>query len=154
MRDTDRFKPSASNMCRRLQTIRGLICLTVGSENLEFSLMQHRGRELLKVEHRAHPRWVLSVEEDSSWTQTRRLLASKMMEKPLEECGICMDDMRARVSCGRCGQPTCKDCYIANFEAGRGVVVCPFCRYEVGVAKSTADLEFALCMLRGVSMEP
>lgn len=76
-----------------------------------------------------------SVLEDSVWADVKRVLAKKVNRATATErwtCDICCEASPNRVSCNKCANDTCGECYIRALVAGQGVVVCPWCRGRTG----------------------
>jgi len=70
--------------------------------------------------------------------QTWRIIARDLDQKsapiPAQppECSVCCESSYDRVSCHKCVNAICLDCYVSIFLSGKGVITCPFCRYRVG----------------------
>ena len=52
------------------------------------------------------------------------------------ECHICEDyDSKvnnSQISCPKCANTYCMYCYIDMFKKNKGLIICPFCRYQCG----------------------
>ena len=77
--------------------------------------------------------FTLSVFDDSVWTDVYRSLAKKLACDAGEwTCDICCEVASKRVSCNKCSNESCGECYIRSFVHGEGVIVCAFCRQRTG----------------------
>ena len=58
-------------------------------------------------------------------------------------CQICLEiNNICNCRCNRCGEAYCPSCYIDLFKSGKGVIKCPFCRFEIGVRQDESHMEF------------
>ena len=55
----------------------------------------------------------------------------RVKNKIQDICDIC-EENKNRVSCTRCYNYTCAECYIKIFTENEGIIKCPYCRYEYG----------------------
>lgn len=78
----------------------------------------------------------ITILPDNSWTEIKRHIIKKIKfsnEKNKSYlCSICAEQMKKRVSCARCSNGTCGNCYINIFKANNGIIKCPHCRYSYG----------------------
>jgi len=47
-------------------------------------------------------------------------------------CNVCDESDILPMSCPKCFQLWCIDCYISRFRSGQGIVMCPNCKHCVG----------------------
>ena len=64
-----------------------------------------------------------------------------------EECGICFENNK-EVSCHKCGERHCYECYICLFEAGHGVITCPFCRTSTGHKMTSQEVVCGISQIK------
>ena len=85
--------------------------------------------ELLLTEHQAQ----LTIFKDDNWDDLKRCIDRKMSRDKDVDCSICLEDMRGqRVSCPKCANDWCIDCYINIYKHNKGIIRCPYCRFEYG----------------------
>lgn len=48
------------------------------------------------------------------------------------DCDICCNKISKNVSCNKCSNNWCINCYINLFRSGKGVIICPCCRFSIG----------------------
>ena len=48
-----------------------------------------------------------------------------------DECEICYKHTK-RISCTKCNNMICRECYISLFQEGHGIITCPYCRTQHG----------------------
>jgi len=75
------------------------------------------------------------------------LLHKNQDENQDEECGICYENNK-EVSCHKCGERHCYECYIRLFEAGQGVITCPFCRTSTGQKMTSRELAYGISHIK------
>lgn len=87
---------------------------------------------------------------DNDWSELKRHIDSKIMElkNPSKECDICMDTITKTVSCNKCANRYCTECYIKLFESGKGIIICPFCRSKVGFKHNKTELSLGVRTIR------
>lgn len=91
----------------------------------------------------------VSVTPSSTWKEVKRNIDKKLEAEGVEwSCTICTEACNVRVSCNTCSLEVCGNCYVRNFEVGKGIVTCPFCRKKTGVSLSDLDVENGARMIR------
>jgi hypothetical protein len=97
-------------------------------------------------------RSIMTVTCGMSWKQITRAVEKKRDFVPGPRCcGICCEERSgpaSNVSCNRCANSFCGECYIGLFRTGRGIIRCPFCRDEFGFLMSPQDVERGVRMIR------
>ena len=95
------------------------------------------------------PDFTFTVLETSVWTDIKRILQKKMSTHDDRwTCDVCYEESAHRVSCNRCSNDICGECYIRAFRSGHGVVVCPWCRHRTGTHFPPAMIEIMTCRIR------
>lgn len=61
-----------------------------------------------------------------------------------QNCDICFEKINKRVSCSKCSNYYCSNCYINIFKTGKGIITCPFCRYSYGTKMNDFMLPMAI----------
>jgi hypothetical protein len=61
-----------------------------------------------------------------------------------QDCGVCFEKINKRVSCPKCSNYYCSNCYINIFKTGKGIIACPFCRYSYGTMMTDLILSLAV----------
>ena len=69
-----------------------------------------------------------------SWDEIKRLIDAILSNEKSEECSICStrEIQIRRISCPKCANDWCTNCYVNIFRTNKGIVKCPFCRYTYG----------------------
>jgi len=49
-----------------------------------------------------------------------------------EDCIMCCEKIQNNVTCSKCSNNYCSECYINLFKIGKGIIKCPHCRFEIG----------------------
>lgn len=80
----------------------------------------------------------ITILESNDWNEIKRHIDSKINMQIKYECSICLsNNLKKTVSCNKCACYWCIPCYAEIFKVNRGLIKCPFCRYEFG--KTTDD---------------
>lgn len=74
---------------------------------------------------------IITLLPDDSWKQIQRHI-NKKLNYIIEDCSICFNEIKTNVSCNKCGNNWCRDCYINIFRINKGIIKCPHCRFEFG----------------------
>ena len=125
---------------KRACVVMEMILSYIPKEEIEFVRNEITGElELLFPKKRA----MMTITATNSWREIKRHIDAKISEKKTSECPICSSDkiQKRRVSCTKCAEAWCVDCYINIFRANKGITKCPFCRYEVGFEVSDSMVE-------------
>ena len=84
----------------------------------------------------------LSIESNITWNEIKRNIYKKINPDTSDNtCGICFYDLNRRVSCNKCANFYCTECYINLYKIGEGLISCPFCRHTVGVKISKSHID-------------
>lgn len=78
---------------------------------------------------------IMTILNDNTWDEIKRHIDVIMnTQKPPDTCSICFTDkIKERVvRCTKCASEWCVGCYADIFRANKGIIKCPFCRYEFG----------------------
>jgi hypothetical protein len=125
---------------KRACVVMEMILSYIPKEEIEFVRNEITGElELLFPKKRA----MMTIKATNSWREIKRHIDAKISEKKSSECPICSSEkiQKRRVSCTKCAEAWCVDCYINIFRANKGITKCPFCRYEVGFEMSDSMVE-------------
>ena len=74
----------------------------------------------------------ISVLPDSTWKEIKRHIDKKLIslrknhEGIIDDCVICFEPIKNNVSCPKCSNNHCGNCYINLFKSGKGIITCPF----------------------------
>jgi len=72
---------------------------------------------------------------DNNWNEIKRHIDKKIIvlcNGILEDCIICCESIQKNVTCPKCSNNWCGECYINLFKNGKGVITCPHCRFSFG----------------------
>jgi len=85
---------------------------------------------------------IITILEDNTWDEIKRHIDAKLNSDEYISCSICSEDMKhKKVSCPHCANYWCIPCYINIFRANRGLIKCPYCRFEYGYKQSDEMVE-------------
>lgn len=74
------------------------------------------------------------------WKEAKRILDKKMNSDDKNECEICYTQMiENKVSCPKCANYYCGECYINIYRENKGIIICPFCRWKYGYKPSNIE---------------
>ena len=77
----------------------------------------------------------ITILPGSNWKEIKRHIDKKIIVQRngiSEGCIICYEKIRNNVTCPKCSNNYCGECYINLFKKGKGVITCPHCRYSIG----------------------
>lgn len=77
----------------------------------------------------------ITILPDNNWNDIKRHIDRKI-KGANKNCLICCNKVKIKVSCNKCSQDYCSECYINLFKVGKGIIVCPFCKYSFGIRMS------------------
>ena len=102
----------------------------IPNEDISFRRNPHTG-DVELVFHRIKA--VLSILDTNTWDEIKRHIDAKLNSKNNNSCSICLGDMSVKkVSCPKCANYWCIQCYIDIFKVNRGIIKCPYCRFQYG----------------------
>ena len=88
----------------------------------------------------------ITILHDNTWKEVQRNIDKKIArfndEHLQDECSVCFEHTNEAVSCNKCSNDICTECYIKLFKSGEGIITCPHCRFETGskIPKNMIDL--------------
>lgn len=85
--------------------------------------------EIFLIEQKAQ----ISILENTEWKALKRGIELKIKQEYNTLCSICYENINKNVSCSKCYNNWCGECYISLFISGEGIIKCPFCRYSFGI---------------------
>ena len=97
--------------------------------NLKFTNEQRFDnlRELSLVDYKAN----IVIIKENTWKDIDKTIEQIITEKyKNNDCSICFNEIKINVRCNFCRKNWCVDCYINLFKTGKGIIKCPFFRYE------------------------
>jgi len=77
---------------------------------------------------------MMTILDSNTWDEIKRHIDVKMSNERSNECSICSTNeiQKRRVTCTKCANEWCVNCYIRIFRTNKGITKCPFCRYSIG----------------------
>jgi hypothetical protein len=124
-----------------MNTILHKIKTYVPNESISFRKHPHTGN----VEVVFHSINAVITILDTNWDEIKRHIDAKFNMNKDISCSICLEDMKSkRVSCSKCANYWCIPCYINIFKTNRGIIKCPYCRFEYGQLHSDEALELGI----------
>ena len=92
-------------------------------------------------------RAIMTVLKNNTWDEIKRHIDLKMKKIDIHDCSICFTDegMKKRVvSCPKCSNYWCINCYIDIFKTNKGLIICPFCRYTYGYVQDDHAIKIGI----------
>ena len=74
---------------------------------------------------------IMTIIESNTWDEIKRHIDAKMSNKQ-DDCSICSNKIKKRVTCTKCASDWCVSCYVSIFRINKGIIKCPFCRFTYG----------------------
>ena len=93
----------------------------------------------------------ITILPDSNWKEIKRNIDKKIIVQRngiSEGCIICCEIIRNNVTCPKCSNNYCGECYINLFEKGKGVITCPHCRYSIGNTMSEYMIQMGVIAIK------
>jgi hypothetical protein len=109
--------------------IQNLIIKTFKNDNFDFEYINIAGDEWCKVVINNNK--LISILPDSKWLEVKRHINIKLKNE-IKDCNICFNKIKTNITCNKCANNWCSDCYINLYITGKGIVSCPMCRYKTG----------------------
>jgi hypothetical protein len=69
---------------------------------------------------------------DIKFKEIELIISKKRTNRNDEFCSICEKESKQKTSCSKCGENWCIQCYCDILEFGKGIMKCPYCRYQWG----------------------
>jgi len=82
----------------------------------------------------------ISLLPNSTWNEIKRHIDKKIIGFS-GDCIICCEKIQKNVTCPKCSNNYCGECYINLFKHGKGIITCPHCRYSFGEKKPEHMME-------------
>ncbi len=131
----------------RCDVIQNLVLETYINDKFDFI----RNPETSYVEIVINDNSKITILPDSNWKEIKRNIDKKIIVQRngiSEGCIICYEKIRNNVTCPKCSNNYCGECYINLFEKGRGVITCPHCRYSIGNTMSEYMVQMGVIAIR------
>ena len=88
---------------------------------------------------------VITILDTNTWDEIKRHIDAKLNMNKDIDCSICCEDMKnKRVSCPKCANYWCIKCYINIYKINKGLIKCPYCRFEYGEEQCDDLLELGV----------
>lgn len=140
----DMNKQEFDNYDEQCGKFRDLILKTFKTHKFEFG----RNPDTLNVEVLINNISTITLLPDNTWDEVHRNINKKInnsKDKTKEDsCSICFEEINIPVSCNKCSQYFCGECYIKLFRHNNGIITCPNCRFSFG--KKTPDYMIESCI--------
>jgi hypothetical protein len=76
---------------------------------------------------------ITTIIPGSKWSRVKSHIYDKLIKNcNKEDCVICCEKILTNVSCVKCYNSTCSECYINLFKVGQGLITCPYCKNTIG----------------------
>ena len=116
---------------KRCNVIKNLILKDYINDKFDFI----RNPETLYTEIVINNNSKITILLDSNWKEIKRHIDKKIIVQRngiSQDCIICYETIQKNVTCPKCSNNYCDECYINLFKSGKGVICCPFCKYSYG----------------------
>lgn len=128
---------------KRCNVIKNIIIKNYINDNFEFI----RNPETLYIEIVINNNSKISLLPDSNWKEIKRHIDKKIIVQRngiSQDCIICCETIQKNVTCPKCSNNYCGECYINLFKNGKGVITCPHCRYTYGNTMSEYNIQLGV----------
>ena len=132
---------------KRCDVIRYIILKDYKNDKIDFI----RNPETLCVEIVINNISKITILKDSSLKEIKRGIDKKISSQCngiAEDCIICSKTIQQNVSCSKCSNNYCGECYINLFKKGKGVITCPHCRYSIGNTMTDFDIQMGVIEIK------
>lgn len=101
------------------------ICEYLPSMEIKIRNNEYSGDlEVVIVKHNA----LITILPTNTWEEIKDCIDIKMNKKNTDVCSICYKSTKKRrVSCGKCLNYWCVECYMQNCKSYTGYQKCPYC---------------------------
>lgn len=89
----------------------------------------------------------ITILYDNSWDEVKRHIYKKL-EQNYGDCSICFNNISQNVSCPKCSNNFCVECYINIFKSNKGLIKCPHCRFTYGNIMNNQQINQGIQMIR------
>jgi hypothetical protein len=88
----------------------------------------------------------MSVLFDSTIKELKLIIKRHMASDYPDECLICCNkcDFTCTITCAKCSNGYCGECYVNLFRVGGGVITCPFCKLKIGEKMPPFEVEIGV----------
>lgn len=111
----------------RCNVIKNLILKNYKNNKFDFI----RNPETLYIEVIINDISNITLLPDIKWNEIKRHIEKKLNGID-ENCIICCKAIEKNVTCPKCSNNWCGKCYINLFKHGKGIIICPYCRFTFG----------------------
>lgn len=112
---------------KRCNVIKNLISNTYKDLDFFFTINHETNFIEMIIDNKAQ----LTLLPDNTWNEIKRHIDSKIT-RSYKDCIICLNKIDTCVSCCKCANHWCGNCYVDLYKHGHGLVTCPICRFSVG----------------------
>ena len=128
---------------KRCNVIKNLISNTYKDLDYVFTINNETNYIEMIINNKA----LLTLLPDNTWNEIKRHIDAKITCS-YKDCIICFNKIETSVSCGKCANNWCGDCYVDLYKYGNGLITCPICRFTVGEKVPSELLNFGISQIR------
>ncbi len=117
--------------------------------NHEFNFFRNQYSGIVKVE--INDISEISILVENNWAEIKRHIEKKIKTQETkihEDCVICYEEIKKNVTCPKCANNWCSECYIKIFIDGEGIIKCPHCRFSFGQKMNKFMLDIGVSEIR------
>ncbi len=70
--------------------------------------------------------------------------AHNTVELEYNKCKACNEKIPITIRCNNCNDQYCHACYISSMKENEGLVICPYCKFKIGIKMKGLQLEAAI----------
>ncbi len=77
----------------------------------------------------------ITILPNNTWKEIKRHIFVKLdtLKNGISEpCIICFEKIKTNITCTKCSNNWCGNCYLDMFKNGKGIISCPHCRNTIG----------------------
>ncbi len=86
----------------------------------------------LSIKNKYNLTFLITIADDDTWKEINFILEKRLNKKNLDNCDLCLFKIKKNISCNKCSNSFCLECYIKLYTIGKGIITCPWCRYKIG----------------------
>jgi hypothetical protein len=116
-------------------------------KNINFEFIRNKYTDLIEViiENKS----IITLLPNNNWKEIEKHINTKINETYKQhKCNICFNNIKSNVSCNKCSNNWCAECYINLFRSGNGIIKCPYCRFSFGIETPEYMMEICIDEIR------
>lgn len=128
---------------KRCNVIKNLISITYKDLDYFFTINHNTNFVEMIINNKGQ----LTILPDNTWNEIKRHIDVKITCS-YKDCIICLNKIETSVSCSKCANHWCGNCYVDLYTHGQGIVTCPICRFSVGEKVPSKLLKLGISQIK------